>query len=256
MSKFWNAIKRGFAEFENALMPEYSCLVCGRECADTVSLVCDNCKKILIPIAGHVCAKCGNPIPESMLVCDECKNNKDNQYDMARSAYIFDDESSKMIYSLKYYGNKYAAKHIASAMIAPLSDFGQVDIIVPVPLHQKRYKERGYNQAKLLCDSISEMTSLPTSDKLLERKIETETQTGKSKEERKANVVGAFVVTNKAEVKGKNILVVDDVFTTGATTNECARVLKRAGAKHVYVLCCLKTVSALSHVQKTIRKKK
>ena len=248
MSTFWDKIKIGFHEFENALMPEYSCMVCGRECADTTTLVCENCKKILVPITGHVCKKCGAPVPNTVEICDECLSNEIH-FDMARAAYIFDEQSSQMIYKLKYFGSKYAAKHIAASMIEPMSRFEKIDIIVPVPLHENRQKQRGYNQAKLICDNLSEMTGIKTNSTILSRKIETETQTGKNKEERKANVVGAFVVNNKTELPGKNILIVDDVFTTGATTNECARILKKAGAAKVFVLTCLKTTSSLSHTK-------
>ena len=248
MNKFFEKLKAGFLEFENALMPEYSCLVCGRECKDTNMLICENCKGILIPIAGHVCEKCGNPVPDGCYICDECKN-KELFFNKARAAYIFDDSSKKLVYDLKYFGKKFAAKHIARELIKPMCDFESPNLIVPVPLHKNRLKERGYNQAELIAKSLSELTSLPINTTALTRKIETETQTGKSKEERKANVVGAFSIKNSLEIKNKNIILIDDVFTTGATTNECARVLKKAGANKVYVLTVLKTVSAISHTK-------
>ena len=99
-------------------------------------------------------------------------------------------------------------------------------------------------------------TELKIKNDVLIRKIETETQTGMSKTERAANVVGVFSVANKKAVVCKNIVLVDDVFTTGATTDECARVLKRAGASRVFVLTALKTVSSMSHTGKTKRKKR
>ena len=255
MSRFWDRLKSGYMEFEKALMPEYSCLVCGRECKNTSTLICENCKTILIPITGHVCEKCGNPVPKSCLICDECKNIE-WFFDQARSAYIFDDCSKKIVYDLKYYGKKFAAPHIAQKLVEPLCSFLSPQLFVPVPLHKKREKQRGFNQSKLIADALSELTSIPTNATCLQRKIETETQTGKSKEERHANIVGAFNVTNKEVIKGKNIVLIDDVFTTGATTNECARVLKKAGANKVYVLTVLKTVSAISHTNTNKRKKK
>lgn len=248
MSKIFQKLKNGFKEFENALMPEYSCLCCGRECRDTNLLVCENCKNILIPITGHVCEKCGNPIPKSCTICDECKN-KELFFDKARASYIFDDYSKKLVYDLKYFNKKFASSHITQKLIEPLLSFDSPNLLIPVPLHQNRLKERGYNQSELIANSLSELTSLPINTTALTRKIETETQTGKSKKERQENVVGAFAVVSKAEIKNKNIVLIDDVFTTGATTNECARVLKKAGANKVYVLTVLKTVSTLSHTK-------
>jgi len=227
-------------------MPEYSCLVCGRECRDTNLLICDNCKNILIPITSHVCEKCGNPIPENSYICDECKNTE-WFFDKARAAYIFDDYSKKIVYNLKYYGKKFAAKHISQKLIVPLGSFESPQLFIPIPLHEKRLKERGFNQSELIANALSELTTIPICTTAIKRAIETETQTGKNKEERKANIVGAFKVTDKSKIINKNIVLIDDVFTTGATANECARVLKKSGAAKVYVLTVLKTVSAISH---------
>lgn len=242
VNKFVLALKKGFEAFENALFVECSCLVCGRECADTQTLICEDCKKDLIKISGHVCKKCGMPIEKSQLLCDECKNS-DLFFDMARAAFLFDDKSANIVYGLKYFNHKYNAKHMAILMIEPLQEFGKFDMFVPVPLHPNRFRERGYNQSELLANELSALTSIPTNTTCLARKIETETQTGKTKAERAANMVGAFEIKNKIEVVGKSVVLIDDVFTTGATVNECARVLKRAGAAKVFVLTFLKTTS-------------
>ena len=191
MGKILNKLKFAYSEFEKALFPEYSCLVCGRECHNTTTLICDNCQKAIIPITGHLCEKCGNPIPKNQHICDECKSIE-LFFDKARAAYIFDDYSKKLVYDLKYYDKKFAATHIAKKLIEPLCSFESPDILVPVPLHANRLKERGFNQSELIANSISELTSIPVSTTCLVRKIETDTQTGKTKEERQANIVGAF----------------------------------------------------------------
>lgn len=106
-------------------------------------------------------------------------------------------------------------------------------VLVPVPLHKKRKNWRGFNQAEILAEDLSKKFGVEYSDTMI-RIIETKTQVGLKKDERKKNVKGAFRLKDGAWVKGKNILLVDDVYTSGATMAECARVLKRAGAKCVW----------------------
>jgi ComF family protein len=109
-----------------------------------------------------------------------------------------------------------------------------IDVIVPVPLHKIRLDERGYNQSELLARELSYRLNIFMS-KALRRVRNTTTQTALHKEERIENVKGAFKVTYKDTIVGKNVLLVDDVLTTGATLDECAKVLKENGAKDVYV---------------------
>ena len=107
------------------------------------------------------------------------------------------------------------------------------DYLMPVPLHNVRERERGYNQSKILAEEISELTFLPLLDKVLIRKKNTRDQTNLNAEERERNVRGAFVVRDNIELKGKKVILVDDVMTTGATLKECSRVLKEAGVREV-----------------------
>lgn len=106
-------------------------------------------------------------------------------------------------------------------------------ILVPVPLHSKRKRWRGFNQSEILAKSLAERFGVHFSDSLV-RTRETATQVGLKRDERRKNVKDAFSLKNSADVRGKNILLVDDVFTSGATMNDCCRVLKRAGAKSVW----------------------
>jgi ComF family protein len=107
------------------------------------------------------------------------------------------------------------------------------DVIVPVPLHAARQRERGFNQASLLADLLSAQTSIP-SRPLLERIRYTTTQTALDRSQRMENLHNAFRLRKKADVRGLRVLLIDDVLTTGSTLSECARVLKRAGANSVY----------------------
>ena len=109
-------------------------------------------------------------------------------------------------------------------------------LIIPVPLHVKRLRERGFNQSLILARVIGEKQKIPVNFSLLKRHKFTSTQTGSNKKERKQNIKGAFEVTDKKEINGKNIILIDDVYTTGATANECAKTLIKAGAQKVSVL--------------------
>jgi len=109
----------------------------------------------------------------------------------------------------------------------------KIDMIVPVPLHPRRYAERGFNQAKPIADALAEGLNTLVADALIRKKYTTK-QARLSKKDREHNVRGAFHVVGSELIKGKNVLVVDDVYTTGATMAECAEVLKKSGAKRVY----------------------
>jgi Predicted amidophosphoribosyltransferases len=109
----------------------------------------------------------------------------------------------------------------------------EIDMVIPVPLHRSKLRERGFNQAGVLAESLAVMIACDSSLDNLIRVRKTKSQFALAKEERLANVFGAFSCRNPAEFCGKTILLIDDIFTTGATTNECARILKQAGAARI-----------------------
>jgi len=117
-----------------------------------------------------------------------------------------------------------------------------LDRIIPVPLHPKRLRWRGFNQALILAREVGRLWRLPVDPFILRRSRETPPQTELSEEERTKNVRGAFAVDPRKSVEGESLLLVDDVYTSGATVNECSRALQRAGAKEVHVLTLARTV--------------
>lgn len=144
-----------------------------------------------------------------------------------------------MVYSFKYGGNKYLCKVISKFMIdffEDLKDELSIDLVVPVPLGEKRLKRRGFNQAQMLAEDIAKHFSFELNVTAVVRSKNTDTQTSMTRAERLENVKGAFIITDKQQVRGKNILLIDDIVTTGATCDEISTILKRAGAKNVYVL--------------------
>jgi ComF family protein len=117
------------------------------------------------------------------------------------------------------------------------------DLIIPVPLHPRRLRWRGFNQSLLLAKQVSRKYDVPMDPFVLYRKRETAPQTQLAENERRKNVRGAFATDPEKSLKGKSLLLIDDVYTSGATVNECSRVLLHDGAKDVYVLTLARTVS-------------
>ena len=111
-----------------------------------------------------------------------------------------------------------------------------VDMIVPIPLHKKRHLQRGFNQAQVLAEALGKRTGIQSQSRLLVKIRNVPPQTTLEKKERRKNIKGAFKARNEMKIKGKTILLVDDVYTTGSTVEECSRVLKQAGAREVKAL--------------------
>lgn len=154
----------------------------------------------------------------------------------AMSQFYFSKESivQNMIHELKYKGNKKAGHYFGNLMGKSLlnSNRFHIDVIIPLPLFEKKEKTRGYNQSEILCNGISEIINKPIIKNNVVRKVFTETQTKKHRIERWKNVENIFLVTNPVDLDGKSILLVDDVITTGATIDACAtEILKIKNVK-------------------------
>lgn len=212
----------------------YKCLVCGKEIdSDKKLSLCDKCLNKLPKINGSVCFKCGEPVTVDSKYCVHCKKELP-EFTKCFAPYIFDGDVISLIHGLKYNGKIYYARTLSNLMLQSVLEQNiDVDVVIPVPLNLRREGERGFNQSELLTVAFSE-AGYKVDLAVVTRSKNTATQTHLTKKERKQNVEDAFVVTNKSKVKGKNVLLVDDVFTTGATINAIAKVLKLAGAKNVY----------------------
>ena len=214
------------------------CIVCDDELSeDNNYCLCESCFKNLPFNSNNICLVCGTPIHDMGKICNTCANNA-RDFNLARSCLVYKDNIVNLIHNLKYNNGKYLAPYLSNILydyFIKCPEFKDVDIIIPVPLSEKRVKFRGYNQSELLLVTFKEK-GFDVDTKSLIRFRHTETQTDKSRLERMQNLNDAFKVVNKAKIRNKNILVVDDVFTTGSTINECAKALKLAGAKRVYGL--------------------
>ena len=217
-------------ELIQVLYPDdIKCIVCGREIHPNRYGLCGDCK---LDINVNYCVRCGRHKVGTGDHCDECAGSH-VYFDEARSAVNYDATAKDIVQRLKYGGARYLAKPIAQFLldILLLSDW-RVDCIAFVPMHAKRERKRGYNQAKLIALELCEHIDAPCIS-LLEKTTATVNQAKLDRAKRLENLKG----TVKADGDPPdNVVLIDDVMTTGATVNECARILKRAGAKSVYVL--------------------
>lgn len=203
--------------------------------------LCPDCLEGFIPLPPAYCSRCGSPFEaryESQHTCGKCLK-KSPVYDRALAAGIYSDNLRRAVHAFKYEGRTELAGPLASFMAANLSPPfypPKADFIIPVPLHRKRLRERGFNQALLLARALFHDRTELIDCRILERSRWTEPQVNLKGTARRRNVRQAFTLNDAGKVKGKNVIIIDDVYTTGATVAECSRVFKRAGAAGVYVL--------------------
>ena len=224
--------------FLSLLFP-LNCLICRRGLrSDNRKYLCPTCWREIRLIKEPVCSKCGRP--SSLTVCSSCQNQKREYFfSKARAAGVYEGVLRECIHFFKYRKKAYLARPLGELLIDGMSsdkDLREADFLVPVPLDGRRYREREFNQAHLLAQVVSRYFKIPISSRNLRRVRGVPPQTQLSRKEREENVKGLFQVPRAEEYEGRRILLIDDVFTTGSTVNECARVLKQAGAEEVSVL--------------------
>ena len=187
------------------------------------------------------CLRCGIGFPspsDSDHLCSECLT-EERHFSRARAVCGYEGVIMEAISRLKYGGLTRLATPLGNLLAEyrdPDFSLSDNDLLIPVPLHPRRLRERGFNQSLLLARQVSRRRSIPINFTALQRARQTHPQTQLSGAERRKNVGGAFDVKKKEAVEEKKILLIDDVFTTGATVQECANVLRKAGASEVQVL--------------------
>lgn len=224
-----------------ALLPS-RCLSCGKQVSEQ-GLVCAECWSDLTFITKPHCPSCSLPYPfeiEKNMLCVYCAS-KTYAFDRALSVLHYNDMSRKIVLKFKQSDKTFMAPYLANLMYQTgHSLIKEADLLVPIPLHRSKLFSRKFNQAALLSYALSALSGTPTAPDLLLRHKKTQSQGEKSRKDRFANVKNAFSLNEaqftKSDLKGKNILLIDDVFTTGATLSSCAHVLKKAGAKSVKAL--------------------
>ena len=214
----------------NLLFPQW-CVGCGKE----GDFICYSCRRLLPRIMPPLCPRCGRPQPSGIL-CSSCVSWR-AEIDGIRSPFHFDGVMRQAIYQLKY--------KIIRALAAPLAQLLNDylianpvpgEVLVPVPLHRKRLRERGCNQSSLLARELGKLINLPVVDDCLIRQRYAPPQARTSTiDERQSNVAGAFAGCDQ-RLRDKQVLLIDDVSTSGATLDACATALKAAGATSVWGL--------------------
>ncbi len=211
--------------------PGACCIACGAlRVDDPARALCKACLEKLVPLQPPFCPSCGQT--GWAVLCPDCAAKKPDALDARAAAYPYADTGRALVRALKYGRVEAAAQALASGML-PLFPKEPIDGLVPVPLHKRRQRRRGFNQARSLCEALSRETGVPVLDALTRQKS-TKTQTRLTREGRKENVQGAFQV--RLPVDGLSLLLIDDVMTTGATAVSCAKALKEAGAARVKLL--------------------
>lgn len=218
-----------------------ACAVCGTVLDEALSgCVCRTCWTAIRPITPPVCDVCGDPLPRPDERCHVCSRTE-HAVERSRSIGDYEGTLREVIHAMKYGGRRSLARPLAALMKQHGGHvLDGVDAVVPVPLHWRRQYQRGFNQAR----ELARFLGPPLLD-VLRRRRATRAQVELAADQRRANVAGAFVLRRCVSVpfRGRKLLLVDDVSTTGATLESCARVLRDAGASHVHALTAARVVS-------------
>jgi ComF family protein len=209
--------------------------------------ICPRCQGKLNPVYEPLCEKCGIPFSTengSNHICGSCLASQP-PYAAARAAFSFEGIIKELVYDFKYVKRVQCCRtlgHLVVQQLTPfISDVGP-DLLVPVPLHPKRLRQRSFNQALLLGEVLAGKWCLPVDRSNLRRIRWTAPQINLSAAQRARNVQGAFAVTHPDALAGKRVVLVDDVFTTGSTVAECSRALLSGGAGAVFVATAARAV--------------
>ena len=246
INRIWNEI------LDRVYPPDLYCISCGKIIDDTRPYrLCDDCREIIRWTTGRCCRKCGKPLTDNNPTdtCFSCREHE-HEYDRGFSCAEYGAHERAIIFNLKYNDKLHIAQSVGRMMAdRMLAEFSadelavRYDTLVPVPLTKEKRLKRGYNQSSLICRWLSEYTGIPYDRKshhgeLLERTKETAAMKGLSPDERRANVRGSFAVIDSCahKLKDASCLIVDDIYTTGATVDEISRVLHAAGASRIDVL--------------------
>lgn len=239
-----------FSSFIDIVYPP-RCHICGKflpykEERSYLSEICSDCLKDFEPINSPICSICGVPFATNKggnHICEDCMR-KNPYYELARAPYFYSGKLKNAIQRFKYNSETHLGKTFGGLLLDFIQKMSyEMDgyIIIPVPLHKKKLRERGYNQSLLLAKVLSKRLGLELDFMSFARVRNTQSQAGLRRMDRRNNVKNAFLVKEIRAIKNKKILLVDDVFTTGVTLNECAKSLKQSGAAKIMCVTLART---------------
>jgi len=247
----WNArraLSKAFSSVLDWFYPRH-CYNCGESLSEGEGrILCRDCFRALESsrIRGTMCSRCGLPLSTMEGIETQCGicSQRDPGFDLARSFFPYASPVSGIIRSFKFDGDYFLGPMLMEGLV----DLGWmppeiegVDGVVPIPLHPRRRRERGYDQALLLAETLARKMNWRLMTRAILRTRYTAQQARLTTQKRWENVRGAFQAHPKAELEGLHLLLLDDVMTTGATASECAKTLKKAGAQKVSVLSLART---------------
>jgi ComF family protein len=230
----WTEVLLGF------FYPEVCALCGGQPATHREGFVCAQCWRQVRFIRPPFCEHCGLPFEGEITASFECSNCRDMTLDFvwARSAVAARGPVLEAVHRYKYQRQMWFETFLAGLLVREAAGMlreEKWDGLVPVPLFFVREREREFNQAERLARRLSSATGIPVENKLLRRVIATPSQTRLSKKQRSDNMRNAFALRGTPDLEGRSYVVIDDVLTTGATTNACAKLLRKAGAERVAV---------------------
>lgn len=223
-----------------------SCQACGAVLPPERRWLCADCAALAERVGENCCPRCGKPNPGE--ICYDCATH-DFAFREARALWLYTPSIRALIHALKYQG----MTRVAGALLDMAEDgwqdwpiFRDAETIVPIPLHPVRQRQRGYNQAECIARALSHRCGLPVADHAAIRMKATPSQTQLLPDERRKNLESAFHVEKPNAIRGKTVLIVDDVMTTGATVNSLSKALTTCGAREVLVFTIARAGSTLS----------
>ena len=229
-----------FLNFIISLIFPRTCSICGKNLSfNSEQNICNDCLEKLPKLDGLICHKCSLPLPDGGATCSDCKSNKNIYFEILQSPYTYSGQIKKLIKKLKYSRKNFLTKDLSSL----LADFiikenidKNIDVVVPVPMHWLKKWKRGYNQAELLAKDVSQIINKPMYNALVRTKY-TKPQFNLKKGQRKENLENMFAINKKYMdmIRGKKILLIDDIATTCSTSNQCAKVLNFFKCKTIVV---------------------
>jgi len=213
------------------------CLACGEAVTDAGEYLCEGCWREILVRPRARCRRCSCPLEVENQTCANCAY-WEPEFERALVLGPFEGVMQQVVHALKFLHQQDLGMELGRRLgqrAEFVEDLQEIDLLVPVPLHPARQRERGYNQSLCISRGLAEVVGCPLDNKLLQRRIATRQQAKLDARERRENLRDAFQMVGDLPA-GTCIGVVDDVLTTGATLNACARVLQRAGARRIWVL--------------------
>lgn len=218
------------------------CPICNRVRLPWEERCCPACRMSLKMVGDHYCFYCGRQVLEQEEYCLRCKK-KQPVYDRGFSVFLYEGALKESLMGFKFQGREWNGQFYADEIVRyhgdELAAFG-AEAIVPVPIHRKKLRKRGYNQAEVLAKHIAGKLNLPCRSGLLVRKIYTTPQKELGETDRLRNLMNAFAISDskreKKRMTPKSVILVDDILTTGSTLEVCGRILKRAGVERIAVV--------------------